>query len=173
MKLDIGEVNIHTMLQSVVSLVHERLREHKIKFSLKCSRTIGNLFADETRIKQIIFNLLSNSIKYSEVGGKIVLSAEIIPADNGAQEMIAITIADDGMGIAPEEQQAVFDTFYRGITSRTQKSGAGLGLSMVKSFVELHGGRVELFSAAGEGTRVVCHLPRHNANLIAFMKAQA
>jgi len=164
MKLDVSEFDIHVMLQSVVSLVHKRIHENKLEFTFNCPRRIGMLLADETRMKQIMFNLLSNAIKYSETGGKVALNVEM----NKEPEEVVFTIEDNGIGITPEEQQAVFGKFYKGSNIGAHKSGTGLGLSMVKSFVELHGGNIELFSKPGEGTKVVCHLPRRNPNLLEY-----
>jgi signal transduction histidine kinase len=168
MKLDVSEFDIYAMLQSVVALVSERMREHKIGFTLNCPRRIGKILADESRLKQIMFNLLSNAIKYSEAGGKILLSTEAVKPAGDEREEIRLTVEDHGIGISPEEQQAVFGVFYRGTGTGAggRRSGAGLGLSMVKSFIELHGGRVELFSKPGEGTRIVCTLERRNQRLL-------
>lgn len=166
MKLDVSEFDIYLMLQSVVSLVNERLREHKLKFTFNCPRRIGKMLADETRMKQIMFNLLSNAIKYSEDGGEVTLTASVEKHEDKTQEEIIFTIEDNGIGITEKEQQAVFEKFYKGSNIGAHKSGAGLGLSMVKSFIELHGGRVELLSKPNEGTKIVCYLKRRNTNLL-------
>ena len=166
MKLDVSEFDIHSMLQSVVTLVQERIRERQIQFIFSCPRRIGKLLADETRMKQIMFNLLSNAVKYSESNGKIKLSAEIVRNENKAMEEIIFVIEDNGIGINPQEQQAVFSKFYKGNNTGGHKSGAGLGLSMVKSLMELHGGSVELASMPGQGTRITCTLPRRNPHLL-------
>ncbi|MEI7668587.1 MAG: ATP-binding protein [Pseudomonadota bacterium] len=160
MKLSIGEFNIYSMLQSVISLVNERMREHNLKFKFECLKKIGIMIADETRIKQIIFNLLSNSIKYSNSGGKISLKVSAIKNPETEEEEILFVVEDNGIGIAVEEQEEIFDKFRKGRNSRVYKSGAGLGLSMVRSFVILHGGRVELSSTPDEGTKISCYLPR-------------
>jgi len=169
MKLDISEFDVYALLQSVVSLVQERIRENKLQFMFNCPRRIGKLLADEPRMKQIIFNLLSNAIKYSEAGGKIILTAEVIKQNDKAPEEILLTVEDNGIGISPEEQQAVFSKFYKGSNIGAHKSGTGLGLSMVKSFVELHGGRVELSSKPEEGTKVMCYLQRRNPRLLEYV----
>jgi signal transduction histidine kinase len=166
MKLDVAEFDIHAMLQSVVSLVQERIRERQIQFTFRCPRRIGKLLADETRMKQIMFNLLSNAVKYSEIRGEILMSAEILRHDDKADEAVMFTIEDNGIGITPHEQEAVFSKFYKGSNAGIHKSGAGLGLSMVKSLIELHGGKVELHSMPGQGTRIACILPRRNPHLL-------
>lgn len=167
MRLDSGEFEIRQMLESVVSLVQERVREQELAFTFNCPDTIGRMLGDETRMKQVIFNLLSNAIKYTNKGGKVGLSVAAVTNKNRAdQEDIIFTVEDTGVGISPEEQQAVFGKFYKGGTAVAPKSGTGLGLSMVKSFMELHGGRVALESTPGKGTKVTCYLPRYNTRLL-------
>lgn len=156
MKLNITEFDVYAMVQSVVSLVGERMRENNLKFTVTCAKNIGRMAADETRIKQILFNLLSNAIKYSNPGGTVTVVAKSIPES----DEISFVVEDNGIGIAPEEQREVFSKFHRGRSTGSHKSGAGLGLSMVKSFIGLHGGRVELYSMPGKGTKVSCYLPR-------------
>ena len=105
---------------------------------------------DGTRIKHALFNLLSNAMSYTDPGGRIEIAVRRV----GPQ--IAITVADTGIGIAPEDQERVFAPFVRGSGAR---GGAGLGLALVRSFVELHGGSVSLASTPGQGTTVTCLLP--------------
>ena len=143
------------------------MREHGLEFIYNCPGTIGVMLGDETRMKQVVFNLLSNAIKYTNTGGSITLSVASVKNKNKAdQEDIIFTVQDTGVGISMEEQQAVFDKFYKGGAASAPKSGTGLGLSMVKSFMELHGGRVALDSTPGKGTKVTCYLPRHNTRLL-------
>jgi signal transduction histidine kinase len=164
MRLEIKQFDIYTMMSSVSSLINERVRENKIKLVFECKKDIGVMLADETRVKQILFNLLNNAIKFTDKGSSIKLGASIQP-DDGAPESVIFYVEDNGMGIAPEEQAAVFGKFYRKV-----KSGTGLGLSMVKSFVELHGGRVDLKSELEKGTRISCILPRFNQELLQYGK---
>ena len=166
MKLDISEFSIYSTMQSVISLVKERIRESQLKFTFNCDKNIGTMFADETRIKQIVFNLLSNAIKYSSAKGEIKLNVEVVDNFGNSSEEIMFTVEDDGIGIALEEQEAVFEKFHKINNSGIRSSGAGLGLSVVKSFVELHGGRVELYSQAGKGTKVSSYLPRKHSYLL-------
>jgi signal transduction histidine kinase len=110
--------------------------------------------ADETRIKQVIFNLISNAVKYSPKGGTVVICVQMADADN-----VILSVEDSGVGIAPESQGLVFEKFYRTGAISGQQSGSGLGLSIVKSMVELHKGKVNLLSNPNEGTQVSCFLP--------------
>jgi len=170
MRLEVAKFDISAMMKSVLSLVQERAKELDIKLKLECQSRIGKMTGDETRIKQILFNLLSNAIKYSESGDKITLGAKEEGDDN-----LVLWVEDEGPGIAPAEQAAVFDKFFKGKNQDTPRSegkssGTGLGLSIVKSFIELHGGSVVLHSEVGKGTRFECHLLRHNPELQVLIK---
>ncbi|MDX2074647.1 MAG: PAS-domain containing protein [Alphaproteobacteria bacterium] len=167
MRLEVAPLDVAELVKSVVSLIQERVREHKLKLKVECPAKIGQMIGDETRIKQILFNLLSNAIKYSESGDKITFGAKA--SDEGE---VVIWVQDQGAGIPPEEQDAIFGTFYRGRVQDAAKnksakrSGTGLGLSIVKSFMELHGGRIELHSEPGKGTRFECIFLRDNPKLM-------
>ncbi len=166
MQLELRHFTIPAMMKSVLALTSERAREHQLKVTLDCQKGIGAMDGDETRIKQILFNLLSNAIRFTPPGGKIVLGAKAEGEDN-----VVLWVSDEGPGIPLEERERVFDKFYKGdqrdLPKSKSKSGTGLGLSMVKSFVELHGGRVELDSQPGVGTTVSCVLPRNKADAAA------
>jgi signal transduction histidine kinase len=163
MRLDVKEFDIYAILNSVRTLIAQRLIEKEISLTFDCSPKIGPMLADETRVKQILFNLLSNAIKFSSRNGTIALGAEVTPKSDTDPEKVVLWVQDNGAGIDQEEQKAIFGKFYRKV-----KSGTGLGLSMVKSFVELHGGVVNLESRTGEGTRVTCTFPRFNQELLQY-----
>lgn len=154
MRLEITDCDIRAMLKDVFALFKERARSNRVEISLKCEANIGRLQADEARIKQSLFNLLNNAVKFTPEKGQITMGAKVADGDN-----IELWVEDNGMGIPEQEQRSVFERFRAGAV-RTQRSGAGLGLAMVKNFIELHGGRVELHSMVGEGTRVSCYIPR-------------
>lgn len=97
-------------------------------------------------------NLLSNSLKYTESG---VVSIEVTPEDG----FVKVTVADTGMGISKEEVQMIFEEFYRGNQAKEKSEGTGLGLSIVKEIVEVHGGRIEVESAPGKGSKFMVWLP--------------
>ncbi len=152
MSLDRSEVDIHALLANVLGLTRERARAQQLSLVLDCPPAIGVVQADQRRIKQAVFNLISNACKFTPPGGSVVVSAR-----REATEVV-LSVADTGLGIAPADQARVFERFERG-TRMGRFSGAGLGLSLVKSFIELHGGRVDMVSAPGKGTTVSCHLP--------------
>jgi signal transduction histidine kinase len=153
MSLELDSIDLNTVLTSVLGLVRERARQKSIDLACECPDDIGSIVADERRLKQALFNILSNAVKFTPDNGEIVLSAK---RDNGE---IILTTRDSGIGISAEDQERVFGKFERGSNPEARRSGAGLGLSLVKSFVELHGGSVVLESAADEGTKVICTLP--------------
>jgi signal transduction histidine kinase len=154
MRLEISDCDIRGMLKDVFALFKERARSNRVEITLKCGNNIGMMQADEARIKQSLFNLLNNAVKFTPEKGHITLGAKVADGDN-----IELWVEDNGMGIPEQEQRSVFERFRAGAV-RTQRSGAGLGLAMVKNFIELHGGRVELHSMVGEGTKVSCYIPR-------------
>jgi len=161
MTLSLNAVDIHAMLTGVLQLTRERLREKRLVMNFDCPLDIGWMVADERRIRQVLFNLLSNSVKFTPPHGQITLSAMRGEDDTGEAEIL-FTVADTGYGIAPDEQERVFGSFVR-TKHDGRQGGAGLGLSLVKSFVELHDGRIEVISAPGEGTTFIIHLPAGQA----------
>ncbi len=166
MRLNVSRFDIYAMMKSVLSLIQERSKENSITIKFECLSKIGKITGDETRIKQILFNLLSNALKYSQAGSQIGFGAKEI--DGGE---IMLWVEDEGQGIPLEEQEAVFNKFYKVRSKEPVKgksggrSGTGLGLSIVKSFIELHGGRVELISEPQKGARFECYLMRDNQSL--------
>ncbi|MEQ1704832.1 MAG: ATP-binding protein [Rickettsiales bacterium] len=166
MRLNISRFDIYAMMKPVLSLIQERSKENFITIKFECPSKIGKMIGDETRIKQILFNLLSNAIKYSQEGGKISFGAKETEIGE-----IMLWVEDDGQGIPIDEQEVVFSKFYKGRNQEaakgksTSRSGTGLGLPIVKSFIELHGGRVVLNSESQKGARFECYLLRDNPEL--------
>ncbi len=155
MTLERVQFDIHSMMAGVFGLNRERARLKEQKLVLDCAPDIGMMTADERRLKQVLFNLTSNAIKFTPERGVIRLVA------SRDQEDIVFSVVDTGIGIHADEHERVLEKFERGNRPRGRQSGvgAGLGLSLVKSFVELHGGDVELTSAPNEGTAIICRLP--------------
>lgn len=146
MVLERETVELLPALESVFALVRDRARRQSLDLRFEVSPDIGTLEGDERRIKQVIFNLLNNAIKFTPPAGTI----RLVASRDG--EMVKIAVRDTGIGIPQEE--------LRGRrTVQKRHPGAGLGLPLVRSFVELHGGWVEIDSGPGRGTEVVCHLP--------------
>jgi signal transduction histidine kinase len=152
LRLDVAPVDLNGVLEAIHTLGHERARSRGIELQLDCPKNVGRLMADERRLKQALYNLLSNSLKFTPEGGKVVIAVR----RKGKEMQLSVT--DTGIGIPPEQQAQVFDKFERGV-GQGRQAGAGLGLSLVKSLIELHHGWVQLESAPDSGTRVICHLP--------------
>jgi len=160
MSLDLKPVNIHSVLFSVFTLARDRARKQGATLTLDCPAGIGVVMADERRLRQALFNLVSNAMKYMAGAAEIVLGA---CWENGE---LVLSVADSGSGILPEDQARVFEKFDRG-GNANRASGLGIGLSLVKSFIELHGGRIDLISMPGHGTTVYCRLPAQEVPQIA------
>jgi len=149
MVLETGRIDVSKMLECVLTLTRERARSRDLELDLRCPPEIGVIEGDERRLKQALFNLISNAVKFTPPGGAIRLEAA------RQKDALLLTVADTGVGIPPADQARVFEKFERGV----RQSGAGLGLSLVKSLIELHGGTVVIESASGQGTRITCRLP--------------
>ncbi|MCM5555991.1 PAS-domain containing protein [Pleomorphomonas sp. NRK KF1] len=152
MELELGSVDIPMTVGAATTGLRDRIAEAHIDLKLDVPEDIGSFVADEKRIRQVLYNLLSNAIAFSDDGGSVSLSCR------RTGEEISFTVEDHGRGIPDEYLQAVFERF-ESRTNGARRRGPGLGLSIVKSFVELHKGNVEITSKIGVGTRVVCRLP--------------
>jgi signal transduction histidine kinase len=151
MELDVSAFAAKEALEAALSLVRERAQRQDIALSLEVDPTLGEVRADERKFKQILLNLLSNSIKFTPAGGRVAVQARL----NGAG--LEIAVSDTGIGIAPQDQAAVFEEF-RQVGPRAD--GTGLGLALTRKFVELHGGSIRLESAPGRGTTFRFTLPQ-------------
>jgi signal transduction histidine kinase len=156
MNLDLGEVDIRGTMAAAAEGIQDRLANDGITLDMRATPDIGSFIADERRVTQVLFNLLSNAVGFSPPGATVTLAAE------RTAEAIRFTVIDRGPGIPPEMQDKVFEWFETNTTGSRHR-GAGLGLSLVRSFVELHGGRVDIDSSAGRGTTVLCSFPLDQA----------
>jgi signal transduction histidine kinase len=156
MVLEIESIDLRTTLRNMLNLIQERVRTKRLHVEFDCEPDIGRMEADERRLKQIVFNLLNNAIKYTPAGGTITLGVRHEGAD------ILMWVSDSGIGIAHDEQSQVFERFWQADNPLARQGGTGLGLSLVKNFVELHGGTVTLESNLDSGTTVTCMFPRHH-----------
>lgn len=159
MSLDLQEVDIAALMNALAEVARERADQAGLKIEVDCPPDIGAMTADTVRLRQALFNLVSNAIQFTPAGGTVTLSAH-----RTADDML-LSVTDTGIGIAPEDQERVFQRFERG-DPHARESGTGLGLALVKSLIELHGGSVDLESAPGEGTRATCRLPLNRIALL-------
>ena len=152
MALNLGDVDIRASMEAAAEGVQDRLVKNRIALDIRAPGDIGSFTADERRLRQILFNLLSNAVGFSPAGETVTLSAARHPS------AVIFSVTDNGPGILPEAKDKVFDWFETD-SKGSQHRGPGLGLSLVRSFVELHGGTVTIDSAPGQGTTVTCVFP--------------
>ncbi len=152
--LDRGSVDVADQIKHAVNRVAARAQKLHTGITIHCDDSVGSIDGDTRRVSQMIEKLLDNALSYTPPEGRIAISA------HGTAHDVRIVIADTGVGIAAGDQKTVFDRFARGSNSHAI-AGAGLGLSLVKHFVELHGGAVTLQSKETIGTEVEITLPRH------------
>jgi len=152
MTLNLAPIDIRATMQAAVAGVQDRLAQDEITLELRAAPGIGAFVADEPRIRQVLFNLLSNAVGFSPNGGRVVLAAE------RRTDALVLSVADQGPGIPPEMKDKVFD-WFESHPLGSRHRGVGLGLSLVRSFVTLHGGTVRIDSEVGRGTTVICVLP--------------
>ncbi len=146
-------VAVSDLLNETKSLTAEWARQQKLEMMIDCPSDIGSFDVDSSRMKQVLFNLVTNAIKYTPEGGRITLEGR---KKDGWME---ISVVDTGIGIPEADRDRVFSKFERA-NPQARQGGVGLGLSLVKSLVELHGGRIEVESNAGRGTRITCFVPQ-------------
>lgn len=150
--LDLGDVDIHPLLDQALDYVATKAEATNKSLTLSCPEDVGVIRADAQRLKQVVYNLLSNAVRFTKPGGNIELGAQ--PSHGGG---VMIWVKDDGVGIPSDQQPQVFESF------KSTRGGAGLGLALVQKFVEQHGGWVDLESEEGEGTHVTIYLPKEAA----------
>jgi signal transduction histidine kinase len=156
MTLNLGPVDIRRTMDAAAEGVQDRLGQNGISLNIRAPADIGSFDADERRVRQALFNLLANAISFSPPGGTVTLAAQRL------QDAVVFSVTDQGPGIPADVKDKVFDWFEtHSLGSRHR--GTGLGLSLVRSFVELHGGTVTLDSAVGSGTTVTCIFPAGRA----------
>src|SRR5450756_1882654 len=152
MSLNLGEVDIRASMEAAAEGVLDRLVKNNLKLDISAAAGIGSFTADERRLRQILFNLMSNAVGFSPAGETVTLAAE------RRADAVVFTVTDRGPGIPPDAKDKVFDWFETD-SMGSQHRGTGLGLSLVRSFVELHGGTVTIDSTLGQGTTVTCVFP--------------
>jgi signal transduction histidine kinase len=152
MELELSTFSFRDALQSGVTIVRERASRHNITLAVKVSDELVLVEADERKVKQIMYNLLSNAVKFTPDGGRVDVTAS---RDNGE---VRVEVRDNGIGIAETDQARIFEEFQQ-VGRERSREGTGLGLTLTKRFVELHGGRITLESAPGKGSIFAFTLP--------------
>jgi signal transduction histidine kinase len=152
MQLNLGPVDIREAMQAAAEGVQDRLVSAGLTLDIRAPADIGTFVADARRLRQILFNLLANAVSFSPAGATITFGAERRAAE------VVFAVSDTGPGIPPEVLEKVFNWFETHSLG-SQHRGPGIGLSLVRSFVELHGGTVSIASVVGRGTTVTCTFP--------------
>ncbi len=158
LKLDRDTLDVHELLVSALNLIRDRARKKELKLEFDCPPDIGWIDADAKRLKQVIFNLLTNATTFTPERGTVRLEARREDDD------LILTVADTGIGIPQADRERVFQPFDQGSNPEADKSGAGLGLSLVRNFIALHDGAVDVKSPPGRGTTITCRLPVQGTN---------
>jgi signal transduction histidine kinase len=152
MTLNLGPVDVRRTMEAAAEGVQDRLIKNGIRLEIRAAPDIGSFVADERRVRQSLFNLLANAVGFSPAGEVVTFAAQRL------KDAVVFSVTDRGPGIPADVRDKVFDWFEtHSLGSRHR--GTGLGLSLVRSFVELHGGSVTLESAVGRGTTVTCVFP--------------
>jgi signal transduction histidine kinase len=146
--LELGEVDVRAAIVESIGMTQTKAADTQVQVRVDVDDSVGVITADETRIRQILFNLLTNAFRFTDSGDQITVGARRV------EGMVRLWVADTGRGIPHDQQVLAFESFQG-----TDRRGAGLGLALVRSFVQLHGGWVAMTSEPGEGTTVTCYLP--------------
>jgi len=154
MELELTTFDLALAIENTVTLVRDRAARHDQNLVLDLAPDLGEYVGDERKFKQILLNLLSNAVKFTPDGGRIGVWAA------RTDDAVEISVSDTGIGIAPEDQEAVFEEFRQVGTDYVRKrEGTGLGLALTRKFVELHGGKVGVESEPGKGSTFTLTLP--------------
>ncbi|HBL12272.1 MAG TPA: hypothetical protein DD379_12860 [Cyanobacteria bacterium UBA11162] len=156
MMLQITPVSVEHLCESSLTFVKQQAHQKNIRIYSKIGESIGDIKVDERRIRQVLVNLLSNAVKFTPEGGMVCLDIE---ADADA-EIVKFSVIDTGIGIAPENINKLFKPFVQLDSTLSRRyAGTGLGLSLVRRIVELHGGSIALESEVGKGSHFTVILP--------------
>ncbi len=152
-ELEVATFSLREALERGVVMVRERASKSDVRLSLELAPDVDIVRGDERRVRQVVFNLLSNAVKFTPPGGSVSVAATRVDAE------VQVSVTDTGAGIAPEDQERIFEEFQQTDVGVQQREGTGLGLALSKRLVELHGGRIWVESELGQGSRFVFTLP--------------
>jgi len=153
MELEADDFDLPSAIDNALILVRERATRRGITLGRTIDEQVGMLRGDERKVKQVLLNLLSNALKFTPEGGRIDVRAV------AHDEVAEVSVTDTGVGIAPEDQEAVFEEFRQVGTADKKVEGTGLGLALSRKFIELHGGRIWVKSQVGQGSTFTFTLP--------------
>jgi signal transduction histidine kinase len=153
MELELTDFDLPQAIDNALTLIRERAGRRGIALHQSVEEHLGEIRGDERKVKQVLLNLLSNALKFTPEGGRVELLARVVDG------MAEISVTDTGVGIAAEDQEAVFEEFRQVGTADKKVEGTGLGLALSRRFVELHGGRIWVKSQVGQGSTFTFTLP--------------
>jgi signal transduction histidine kinase len=153
MELEPSDFDLPSAIDNALTLVRERAGRRGITLGREIDARVGMIMGDERKVKQVLLNLLSNALKFTPEGGRIDVSAAF------SDGTVEVSVADTGVGIAPEDQEAVFEEFRQVGTADKRVEGTGLGLALSRKFIELHGGRIWVTSQLGAGSTFTFTIP--------------
>jgi signal transduction histidine kinase len=154
MELDLEEFDVAQAIDNAVVLVRERATRKGLGLGTVLDAGLGSVRGDQRKIKQVLLNLLSNAVKFTPEGGRVEVRAQRLDGH------VEVSVTDSGIGIAAEDLEAVFEEFRQVGTDYAKKhEGTGLGLTLSRKFVELHGGRIWVKSQPGQGSTFTFSLP--------------
>ena len=153
MELELTDWDLPTAIENSLTLVRERAGRRGIALHQAVDQRLGQIRGDERKIKQVLLNLLSNALKFTSEGGRVHVRAS---ASDGMAE---VSVTDTGIGVAPEDQEAIFEEFRQVGTADKKVEGTGLGLTLSRKFIELHGGRIWVQSQVGVGSTFTFTIP--------------
>ncbi len=153
MELELSEFDLPTAIENALILMRERASRRGIRLGSTIDPRLGMIGGDERKVKQALLNLLSNALKFTPEGGRIDVGARL------HDDVAEVSVADTGIGIAPSDQDAVFEEFRQVGAADKKAEGTGLGLALSRKFIELHGGRIWVKSEPGTGSTFTFTLP--------------
>jgi signal transduction histidine kinase len=153
MELELTDFHLPTALDNALTLVRERAGRRGLALHITTDERLDYVRADERKVRQVVLNLLSNAIKFTPEGGRIEVRAK--PVDGSVE----VSVTDTGVGIAPEDQEAIFEEFRQVGTADKKVEGTGLGLALSRKFIGLHGGRIWVESQVGVGSTFTFTIP--------------
>jgi signal transduction histidine kinase len=156
MELELTDIDLSATIDNALTLIRERASRRGVTLHQAVDPRRGQIRGDERKIKQVLLNLLSNALKFTPEGGRIDVRAGL---GDGVAE---VSVADTGVGIAPEDQEAIFEEFKQVGTAAKKIEGTGLGLALSRKFIELHGGRIWVKSQIGTGSTFTFTIPVRN-----------
>jgi signal transduction histidine kinase len=152
--LELNEVDLHPLLKGSLTIVKEKAYKHGIELSCSIADDVPLIVADERKIKQVVYNLLSNAVKFTPDGGKVGIDSIL------KEDFVSVSVWDTGIGISEKDMGLIFGEFAQAEETLTKRyEGTGLGLALVKKFIEMHKGEIQVESNANEGSRSTFSIP--------------